>query len=126
MVFEEELGARDSAGAEPEERTTAEPVVARRRLWKRLQVGEWYVTMALTGALAGLFVAGLLVALNQAFPEGGSGGMNGGVLTGVSIGIIVGGAVLGAVIVGMGKFAVWGWRRVRAQIVSLQGQGRRL
>ena len=71
--------------------------------------------MAIVGALVGLFVAGLLVALNQAFPEGRSGGMNAGVLTGVSIGIIVGTSLLGASLVGLAQFVAWGWKRARGR-----------
>ncbi len=78
-------------------------------------IGEWYVTMAMVGALVGLFVAGLLVALNQAFPDGGSGGLNPGLLTGISIAIIVGASLLGALMAGVPPLTGWVWRRVRGR-----------
>ena len=117
MCSEEQIGLAESLEAEPEAVDCSEleagvPVPVHR---KRLQVGEWYVTLAMVGALVGLFVAGLLVALNQAFPEGKSGGLNAGVLTGVSIAIIVGASALGALVVGVGKLAGWGWRRARGR-----------
>ena len=90
----------------------ASPPLPRRRL--RLQVGEWYVTLAMVGALVGLFAAGILVALNQAFPDGTSGRLNGGWLTGLAIGIIVGASALGALTAGAAQLAGWGWRRATA------------
>ena len=87
----------------------ASPPLPRRRL--RLQVGEWYVTLAMVGALVGLFAAGILVALNQAFPAGTSGRLNAGWLTGLAIGIIVGASALGALMAGAAQLAAWGWRR---------------
>ena len=72
----------------------------------------------MVGALVGLFVAGLLVALNQAFPEGSSGGMNAGVLTGVSIGIITVASALGALLAGVPPLIRWLWRRARSKKVA--------
>ena len=91
----------------------ASPPLPRRRL--RLQVGEWYVTLAMVGALVGLFAAGILVALNQAFPDGTSGRLNAGWLTGLAIGIIVGASALGALTAGAAQLAAWGWRRATAR-----------
>ena len=85
---------------------------------KRVQVGEWPVTLAMVGALVGLFLAGLLVALHQAFPEGRSGGMNAGVLTGVSIAIIVATSVLGALMAGVPPLIRWLWGRARSRKVA--------
>lgn len=92
-----------------------DPLPSRR---KRVQVGEWPVTLAMVGALVGLFVAGLLVALNQAFPEGGSGGLNAGALTGISIAIIVGASLLGALMAGVPPLIRWLWRRARGRKVA--------
>lgn len=97
----------------PEDEETPPPL---RR--KRVQVGEWPVTLAMVGALVGLFLAGLLVALNQAFPEGSSGGMNAGVLTGVSIAIIVAASALGALMAGVPPVVRWLWRRARGKKVA--------
>ena len=80
---------------------------------RRLQIGEWYVTLAMVGALIGLFVAGILVALNQAFPDGTSGTLNPGVLTGIAIGIIIGASALGALMAGTAQAVAWGWRRAK-------------
>ena len=85
---------------------------------KRVQVGEWPVTLAIVGALMGLFLAGLLVALNQAFPEGGSGGLNAGVLTGISLAIIAAASALGALMAGMPPLIRWLWRRARGKKVA--------
>ena len=93
----------------------ASVAVPRRR---RLQVGEWYVTLAMVGALVGLFIAGILVALNQAFPEGESGNLNAGAVTGISIGIIAGASALGALMAGAAQLVGWGWRRARGAEVT--------
>ena len=85
---------------------------------KRVQVGDWPVTLAMVGALVGLFLAGLLVALNQAFPEGGSGGLNAGVLTGISLAIIAAGSALGALTAGVPPLIRWLWRRARGKKVA--------
>ena len=85
----------------------------RRSPARRLQIGEWYVTLAMVGALVGLFVAGILVALNQAFPDGTSGTLNPGVLTGIAIGIIIGASALGALMAGAAQAVAWGWRRAK-------------
>ena len=80
---------------------------------RRLQIGEWYITLAMVGALIGLFVAGILVALNQAFPDGTSGTLNPGLLTGIAIGIIIGASALGALMAGTAQAVAWGWRRAK-------------
>ena len=105
----------DAVGMDPEADASPPKRRSRARLCIRLDVGEWYGTLAIVGALVGLFVAGLLVALNQAFPEGRSGGMNAGVLTGVSIAIIVGASLLGASLAGLAQFVAWGWKRARGR-----------
>ena len=92
----------------------ASPPLPRRRL--RLQVGEWYVTLAMVGALVGLFAAGILVALNQAFPDGTSGRLNGGWLTGLAIGIIVGTVRAGC---------ADGWRGATGRLGVAEGHCRR-
>ena len=113
MHTPDEIEAMEASevGTQPEGVPEVEASRARRR--RCLQVGEWYVTLAMVGALVGLFVAGILVALNQAFPDGSSGNINAGVLTGISIAIIVGTSGLGALVAGCGQLVGWGWRRVR-------------
>lgn len=123
MWYEDETEGGEDSVVEADETHEAEPagiVSPPRRCWRarlciRLDVGEWYGTLAIVGALVGLFVAGLLVALNQAFPEGRSGGMNAGVLTGVSIAIIVGASLLGVSLAGLAQFVAWGWKRARGR-----------
>ena len=123
MWREDETEAGENLVVEADEPYGAESegiVSPPRRRWRprlciRVDVGEWYGTLAIVGALVGLFVAGLLVALNQAFPEGGSGGMNAGVLTGVSIAIIVGTSLLGVSLAGLAQFVGWGWKRARGR-----------
>ena len=113
MGSEEWMEPTESLPAETEEEAGVQADVPSPKRRRRLQVGEWYVTMAMVGALVGLFVAGLLVALNQAFPDGGSGGLNPGLLTGISIAIIVGASLLGALMAGVPPLTRWVWRRVR-------------
>ena len=69
----------------------------------------WYVTLAASGGLVGVFVAGVLVALGQAFPAGSAGKLNEGELAGIGIGIVAGGVALGAMMAGLAQLTTWIW-----------------
>ena len=70
----------------------------------------WYVTLAASGGLVGVFVAGVLVALGQAFPGGSAGKLNEGELAGMGIGIVAAGMALGAMTAGLAQVItrLWG------------------